>query len=517
LPTKSPRDSVQVAPDEPGRGSDASAAEFIDAPLEHPEDREGAPSLPSASLAAGASVPASVPVQSRSEGYFEIWKMSWPIMMSQVMVSGVGLIDIMMVGRLGSDAIAAVGYSSQFMFLAISVLFAVGFACVALMARAIGGGDTDRARHTLAASLQVAIVTSLIVSAAVLIAPAPLLRLLGATDSVISTALPFLKLLMGSSVLLAVSMTIENALRANRDTKTPMMISVIVTAVKIAANALLIFGNFGFPRLELVGAGIATVVSQCVGIVLFLGVVARAPATSPISVRPRHFRGARPLLGEVVRLSLPGVGERLAMNFALLAYFRVLSSYGTVPIAAYTVGIRILSFSWIPGTGFGAAAATLVGQALGAGRVEDATRAGWRSTRLAIGVAIVLGALCIWIRDPLARLFTDDLEVVAALGPFLLCLALAQPFLQAHFTLGGAHRGAGDTFTPFIAAVLGNWALRVPLAFVFSQLLHFDVVWVWYALLFDHLMRTTWLALSYRRGRWRDKLGASQSEPRVVT
>jgi len=81
--------------------------------------------------------------------------------------------------------------------------------------------------------------------------------------------------------------------------------------------------------------------------------------------------------------------------------------------------------------------------------------------------------------------------------------------LQAHFTLGGAHRGAGDTVTPFVAALLGNWALRVPLAFVFALVLEFDVVWVWYALLFDHLMRASWLALSYRRGRWRDKLDDS--------
>lgn len=480
---------------------------ILEAPLEHPEDIEGSPGLPSASLAAGASAPASAVPESGSDGYFEIWKLSWPVMMSQVMVSGVGLIDIMMVGRLGSDAIAAVGYASQFLFLAVSALFAVGFACVALMARSIGAGNAERARHTLAASLQVSVVTSLVVSTAVLIAPAPLLRMLGATDSVIATALPFLGLLMASSVLLAVSMTIENALRANKNTTTPMLISAVVTAVKIGGNALLIFGSFGFPRLELVGAGIATVVSQCVGIALFLGVVVRAPAASPISVRPRHFRAAGQLRREVVRLSLPGVGERLAMNFALLAYFRVLSSYGTVPIAAYTVGIRILSFSWIPGTGFGAAATTLVGQSLGAGGVERATRAGWRATRLAVGVAIPLGGLCVWIREPLARLFTDDLEVAAALEPFLLCLALAQPFLQAHFALGGAHRGAGDTVTPFVAAALGNWALRVPLAFVFAFVLHTDVIWIWYTLMFDHLMRTTWLVFSYRRGRWRDKLG----------
>ena len=110
----------------------------------------------------------------------------------------------------------------------------------------------------------------------------------------------------------------------------------------------------------------------------------------------------------MVRLSLPGVGERLAMNLALLAYFRVLSEYGPIAIAAYTVGLRILSFAWMPGIGFGVAAATLVGQALGTGQPARATRAGWRSVRMAFVTAVVLGTLCAVGRTELARLFTSD-------------------------------------------------------------------------------------------------------------
>jgi putative MATE family efflux protein len=320
---------------------------------------------------------------------------------------------------------------------------------------------------------------------------------------VVDLTLPYLNLVLGSSLFLAVAMTLENALRADKDTRTPMQIAAVVAAVKTLLNLLLIFGALGFPRLELVGAGLATLISQIVGLALFAAAVLRASGDSPLALRPRDFAEARPLLRQVVRIALPGVGERLAMNMALLAYFRVLAEYGTVAIAAYTVGIRLLSFSWIPGTGFAAASATLVGQALGAGDPRGATHAGWRATRLAIGVAVVLGGLCALARTPLARLFMDDPETVAALGPFLLCLALAQPFLQAHFALGGAHRGAGDTFTPFLAATAGNWALRVPLACLFAYVLKTDVVWVWYALMFDHLTRASWLAWSFHRGAWR--------------
>ncbi len=100
-------------------------------------------------------------------------------------------------------------------------------------------------------------------------------------------------------------------------------------------------------------------------------------------------------------------------------------------------------------------------------------------------------------------LFVDDPATIETLGPFLLCLALSQPFLQSHFTLGGAHRGAGDTWTPFIAATVGNWALRVPLALLFAYVLRLELVWVWYTLMFDHLTRSAWLAWSFRRGRWK--------------
>ena len=152
----------------------------------------------------------------------------------------------------------------------------------------------------------------------------------------------------------------------------------------------------------------------------------------------------------------------------MLAYFRVLSGYGSVAIAAYTVGVRLLAFTWIPGIAFGTAASTLVGQALGAGRREAAVQAGWRATHLSLVVAVVLGGT--WAAMPrfLAGLFTNDAALIDELVPFMIILALVQPALQSHFALGGAHRGAGDTFTPFVAAAIGNWALRVPLAFLLA-------------------------------------------------
>jgi Na+-driven multidrug efflux pump len=198
----------------------------------------------------------------------------------------------------------------------------------------------------------------------------------------------------------------------------------------------------------------------------------------------------------------------------LLSYFWVLSHYyGTLAVATYTVGVALLSFSWIPGTGYAQACATVVGQALGGGERNVAIRAGRRSVGLAVATAVPLGFLFAWFRIPLAELFTSDHAVIAALSPFMLALALAQPFLQMHFTLGGAHKGAGDTITPLLAALVGNWAIRVPVAILIGAVFELDIVWIWATLIFDHIARAAWLGVSFARGRWADPRRADAGLP----
>jgi putative MATE family efflux protein len=281
-----------------------------------------------------------------------------------------------------------------------------------------------------------------------------------------------------------------------------MLIASVVTVVKIAANAALIFGFAGFPEMGVRGAGIATFLSQVVGLVLFASAALLAKSSSPLSMRWHDVLAARGHIREVARIATPSVGERLAHTLSLLVYFRVLSSFGPLAIAIYTVGVRMLSFSWIPGTAFGMASSTLVGQALGAGNSDEAARSGWRATRLSLIVALIMATITIQIPELLAGLFTTDAELIAGLVPFLLCLAACQPALQAHFALAGSLRGAGDTWTPFVISTAATWGLRVPLATAVAWF-QGPVVFVWLAMLVDHTIRAIWLALAFHRGRWR--------------
>ena len=479
-------------------------------------DPEASPNLPATTLAAHAAPHALEELDLhtlRRSTTQEILRLSWPVMLAQGAVTFAGIIDRAMVGRLGDGAggaatpLAAVGLASQFFFLVQSSLFAIGLACVALMARAIGARAPRQAQLAFSASIQVAVAFSLLLSVVIALISRPALELLGAEPAVVEAAIPYLNYVLASSTLLAASLVIESALRANKNMRAPMWIAGIVMAAKLGLNWLLIFGHWGLPRLELVGAGLATALSQALGLVLLVAAIIKERDDSPLALAWRDIYRVNTRSAEVIRIAVPGIAERLVMNVAMISYIWVLSRhYGTIAVAAYTVGIPLLAFSWIPGTAYAQAAATMIGQTLGAKDPDQATRIGWHAARLAILTAIVLGFAFGYWRYPLAGMLTNDADVIAALGPFMLVLALAQPLLQLQFALGGAHRGAGDTLSPLIAAMIGNWVFRLPLAFGLGVVFHADIIWIWCALIFDHLARSIYLVISFRRGKWKEKL-----------
>ena len=486
--------------DDPAAG-ELDAVRQVEDHLEELGDPEGAPGNPTSTLAAGAAPDPRIRAGSTGTSA-EIVRLAWPVMLSMTLASIVGLVDIAMVGRIGSDAQAAVGVAQQLFFVAQSALFALSFAGVALMARAIGAGHPERSRQALAASLVVSLGIAAVLFAVLGVDPTFLFLWLEADAAVTELGVPYMRLVMGSTLLTAIALMIESGMRADKDTVTPMLVTAVLTVVKIGLNGVFMFGWLGGPELGVTGAGVATLGAQAVAVVVFLALTLRKPAHAPTALRPADFRGIGAHVTPLIRIAAPSVVERLIMNLAMILYFKLIGGYGTEAIAAYTIGIRILSFSWIPGTGYSQAVATMVGQSLGAGDQPAAERAGWRAARLALGTAVVMGSLGVAFRQPLAELFTVDAATVTALGPFMLCLSLAQPFMQLHFTLAGAFRGAGDTVTPLWSALVGNWIFRVPLA-ALTVFLDGPLVWLWVVLIFDHLSRAVWMALGFRRGTWK--------------
>jgi len=481
--------------------------EGADSELEAPLESELGAALPSAGLALEAGALTRAERRRRTDR--DIFRLAWPAVLSQALATAVGIADLAMVGRLGTEAVAAAGYTQQYFQLAQGALFGLSAACVALMSRALGAGEPARARQAFLASLGVGSAISGAIALLTLAFPRALLELLGAQPAIVAEAIPYFRFTLGSSLFFAVALTIESGYRAARNTALPLAIATGVTLVKLLLNLLLIFGSFGFPKLDLMGAGIATFAAQIFGLALFIPMARRRgrPESSVLRVTRADVPGARALLRETAIVAWPAAGERVLVNSALFIYFRALSSYGPAAIAAYVIGVRLLAFSWLIPTGISIAASTLVGQALGARDRRLAARAGWRAARLSLLFAVPLFAVFALLRIPLAESFTQDRAVVGPLEPFMLLLGIAQPFLSLHFTLSGALRGAGDTKTPLWSAVFGNWIFRVPLAVLVVYYFHADVVWVWGTVVFDHVARAIWLTWSFYRERWAENIG----------
>lgn len=435
--------------------------------------------------------------------------MAWPAMLSLVVVNIVDVVDVAMVGRLGRETLAAWGYATQCVHLVELLLQSVGIGCVALVARAVGARDPQRGRRALAGSLFLAQSLAVLGLTLALSVPRRLLGLLDAEPGVIELAVPYFRLIAAAMIPFGAAFMFESTLRAHKNTRGPLFVAVVVMTVKTAMSLTLIFGAFGLPRLGLVGAGIATLSAHGVGLVLYIA-LCQVAARQGIGVTFgwADVRDMWAVAKEVLSVSLPSLGERLIMSLALLTYFKILSGYGTAAIAAYAIGVRLLSFSWVPGLGFGAAASTFVGQALGAGDSPGARRIGLRSLGQAFVVMCVLGVVVLFLRVPLAKGFTNDARVVGELLPFMTMLALAQPMMGAHFTLSGVLRGAGDTMTPLVGAAVGNWGVRVPLAWLFARSFGVHLIWVWAALIGDHFARLAINGFVFIRGTWARRTGA---------
>jgi Na+-driven multidrug efflux pump len=255
------------------------------------------------------------------------------------------------------------------------------------------------------------------------------------------------------------------------------------------------------PRLgtdgSALGTGLAMLASALIWLALWAG--------NGIAV-PRH--GWREGLGRgrarrILRIGVPTALEQLAFQLGLLLFLRIVARFGTEPVSAYLIGVRILAFSFVPGLGFATAGGTLVGQHLGAQEPERAARAGWRATQGAVAVMGTVGLAIVALARPIARIFgatgdaTVDLTVV-----FIYILGAAQPLMAVEFALGGSLRGAGDTRFPLMAILTGLFAVRLVGALAVAELLHGSVVAVWSCLLADYAVKAAMLSTRFARGAW---------------
>jgi putative MATE family efflux protein len=321
------------------------------------------------------------------------------------------------------------------------------------------------------------------------------MELLGAENDVIALAFPYSNLIFLVIPCAIFLQVLSSIMQGTGDTKTPMYALIAVNLLYLALAYPLIYGRWGFPALGITGAAVATGLAEGVGVAYLLWACRTLFRTS-LLVR-------RDLLRSTWQIGASVSGERMFQQAGILLYTKIVLVYGTVTYAAHQVGLSIESLSFLPGYGFAIAAATMVGQSIGAGKYTRAKLENWEANRLAGITMAAMGVLFFFFPYLLLRTFTND-EAVIELGTvFLRIVAILQIPLALTMVLAGSLRGAGDTRFIMVTTTIGMWGVRLPLAVIAGPWLALDVLFVWTAMIADWTVRMGLLLWRYRSERWK--------------
>ena len=435
------------------------------------------------------------------EGYANSLRIALPAVAEMVSIALMGMIDTVMVGRLGPEAVAAVGLTMQPRMLFFAVFFALNVAVTAIVARNKGSGDINAARSCLRHAIMIVVVLSTLAAIGAIMLSTPLMRLGGAQYDTIGWAASYFRITSFAFPFQILTGTICAAQRAVGNTKITMKVNVAAKVVSVLLNILLIEGRFGFPRMEVDGAALSTVIAAGVAFTLAVASILHRDSLLRVSRRD-NWRFEIPMLKSIGKLTSGGMFEQLALRFGFFAYARVVADLGTADFAAHMIAMQLMGLSFTFADGISAATTSLVGQNLGKNRPDLSIMYGKIGMRLAIACAAILSAFCIFGRYHFAMIFTDDQYIVAVSAQLIFILACVMPLQTSQLVMGGSLRGAGDTRYVAITMLITVGFLRPFLGFVMAYPLGFGVIGAWVAIVFDQLARLVMLFTRFARGKW---------------
>ncbi|HHX29062.1 MAG: MATE family efflux transporter [Bacillota bacterium] len=432
-----------------------------------------------------------------------VWRLSAPTLVEMVLVSLVGMADMIQVGRVGPEAITAVGLTNQPVMLLQSVFMALNVGTTALVARFIGMQKPKEASDTLKQTFAMVILLGLTISLFAGFTSSAILEFMGAEPEVVRVGTPYFRVVAFGFVFNAIAMGLASALRGAGDTRTPMTVNLVANAINITFNYILIWGKFGFPRWGVFGAGVATTFSRVVAAIWFLIIALRGDKR----IRLDFSDGYRPnfdILRRIITIGFPAALEQGVLRTGQVLFAKVVSSLGTVTFAAHQTSMNILSLTFMPGLAFSTGCTTLVGQYLGAKRPEDAERCAHTSRNMGLAVGGAMALVFLFFGKYIAMLYTNDMSVVLASAFVLKIYAFAQPAQSIQFILAGGLRGAGDTRYPLYSTALGMWVGRVGLGWFFVNVVGLGLPGAWLGMAIDQIVRGVLIALRFRTGKWKE-------------
>jgi len=427
--------------------------------------------------------------------------MAWPSAIEAVLVGLVSSIDIMMVGSLGASAIAAVGITNQPKFILLAIIFSLNVGVTAIVARRRGEKDREGANRCLRQALVICLMMSAILSVIGFTYARPLLLFAGAQADVINYAVTYFRIIAIGNFFTSVSLTINAAQRGSGNTKISMRTNIVANIVNLTFNFLLINGHFGFPKLGVAGAAIATLLGNIVAFLMSLRSITKADGFLHIKFKS-DWKLDKETVKSIMSISSSSFVEQICMRVGFLVTTMLVASLGTIAFATHQICMNIVNLSFTFGDGLGIGASALVGQNLGAKRPDLATIYSKTIQRIALTVGAILFILFIGGRYFLVGLFTNDNSIILMGGKIMIIMAMMSPVQTVSVVIGGTLRGAGDTKFVAYSSLISIGIVRPLTTWLFCYPLGFGILGAWFSFMTDQCLRLLINSWRFKTGKW---------------
>ncbi|MGD0414166.1 MAG: MATE family efflux transporter [Terriglobales bacterium] len=424
-----------------------------------------------------------------------------PMVLEMVLESLFAVVDVFWVGRLGANAVATVGLTESLLSLVFAVGIGLSLSITAMVARRIGEKDPAGAAVAGVQAIVLGLATSLAVGIPCFIYAPQLLRLMGASGDIVSLGSGYARIALGGSGAILMLFLNNAIFRGAGDAAIAMRLLWVSNIINLILDPCLIFGLGPFPRLGVTGAALATFTGRSIGVAYQFYRLLRG--TERIRILAGQIRVNLHVLLRLVRVSLTGILQFAIAHTSWIGLVRIVSVFGAAALAGYTIAIRIVVFLILPSWGLSNAAATLVGQNLGARKPERAEQAVWRTGFYNMLFLGSVGVLFILKAEPIARLFTQDPAVVPLAATCLRIVSYGNIGYAYGMVMMQAFNGAGDTVTPTIVNFFGFWLLEIPLAYWLAIPMHLHSNGVYIAIVIAECAIAAASAVLFKRGKWK--------------
>ncbi len=424
-----------------------------------------------------------------------------PMVLEMVMESLFAVVDMFFVSRLGADSVAAVGLTESVLSLVYAIAMGLAVGVTAVVARRIGEKDPDAASRAAAQGIVLGSGIALALGVTGFLLAPRLLGVMGASPGVIATGSTYTRVILGGEVTVVLLFVLNAAFRGAGDPSIAMRVLWVANGLNIILSPCLIFGVGPFPRLGVTGAAVATTVCRGVGALLAFAAMVRPGGR--LRVRIAQFLPDRRLMKQMVTLGASASLQFLIGTASWIGLTRLLATYGSEALAGYTVALRLLIFAILPAWGLSNAAATMVGQGLGARKPERAEQAVWVACRYNLYFLGVVGVIFVAMAPSIAGVFGHDPVMARYAVHCLRIVGVGFPLFGFGMVLTQAFNGAGDTWTPTWLNFLVFWCWEIPLAWLLAKTLDLGPDGAFIAIAVSFCTLAGAAAIMFRRGKWK--------------